>query len=145
MSYPCHKFVRLSGSGPQMKFSSRFICHSRARGLLLCPRPWVGTPPARAPARWRTPPERGPARRRGPPAGGPPAYGASWECRIVPGLSVPSLRSLLPPLVVRRQQGQQFLVIFRMLAGVLHQVLSSASSGSWKLEARLNSSADGVV
>ena len=63
--------------------------------------PSVGTPQARAPARSRTPPARGPpaqgpACRRGPPAEGPLAYGASWECEMKPGLSVPSLRSLLP-------------------------------------------------
>ena len=28
--------------------------------------------------------------------GGPPAHGAFWECEIMPGLSVPSLLSLLP-------------------------------------------------
>ena len=77
MSYPCHKFVRLSCSGQQMKFSRKSHCGSslayhstafikhnriylppparRARGLLLCPLPWVGTPLARAPARPPTP------------------------------------------------------------------------------------------
>ena len=75
------------------------------------PRPWVGTPPVVAPARRlplqargpsaRGAPARGQARRRGPPAGGgvtggPPTYEASWVCEIVPGLSVPSLRSLRP-------------------------------------------------
>ena len=92
MSIPCHKFVMLSCSGPITKFSRKLHCGSssayhlsafikhnkiylttrdRARRLLLCPRPWVGTPPARAPARRRTPPARGPhargqARQRGP-------------------------------------------------------------------------------
>ena len=28
MSYPCHKFVRLSGAGPQMKFSRKLHCGS---------------------------------------------------------------------------------------------------------------------
>ena len=28
MSYPCHKFVRLSGSGPRMKFSRKLHCGS---------------------------------------------------------------------------------------------------------------------
>ena len=87
---PCHKFVMLSGSGPPLQMNldsagncfairvlhttaqrssstTRCICLRRACGLLLCPRPWVGTPPpARAPARRQTPPARG------PPARGPP-------------------------------------------------------------------------
>ena len=28
MFYPCHKFVRLSGAGPQMKFSRKLHCDS---------------------------------------------------------------------------------------------------------------------
>ena len=84
MSYPCHKFVRLSGSGQEMNFgrklhcglssayrsssTTRFICHCRARWLLLFPLPWMGTPPARAPASLRTPPARG------PPALGPASF-----------------------------------------------------------------------
>ena len=65
MSYPCHKFVRLSGSlqlhalkwnsawkciavrvlhttAQRSSSTTRFIHHHRARGLLLCPLPWWG-------------------------------------------------------------------------------------------------------
>ena len=119
MSYPCHKFVRLSCAGSKRNSAGnciairvlhatavtaqcssstiRFICHRRARGLLLCPRPWVGTPPC-APA---DPAGAGAAgagagSSAGSVGGGPPVHGASWECEIVLGLSVPSLRSFLP-------------------------------------------------
>ena len=119
MSYdscPCHKFVRLSGSGQQMKFSRKLHCgsnsayHSTAfikHNKIYLPPPRPRTPPF--------PPALGgdaagagfcaPADPAGAGAGssagsagwgGPPAYGASWECRIVPGLSMPSLRSLRP-------------------------------------------------
>ena len=126
MSYKCHKFVRLSGSGSQMKLSrklhrgsgsayhstvyiaessgtTRFICHCRARGLLLslgwgcrqCELLRAGGPRLRGvPASARGPPARRPARRLGQPTGDPPTYEASWVCKIVPGLLVPSLRSL---------------------------------------------------
>ena len=88
MSYPCHKFVRLSSSGQQMKFSRKLHCGSSSAyhctafikhnkiylplpraDSSFAPRPWVGTPAAQAPARQRTPPARGPACRRGPRRG----------------------------------------------------------------------------
>ena len=89
MSYPCHMFVGLSGSDPQVKFSRKlhsssssayhgtaFIKHNK----IYLPLPRQQTPPlppalggdaaGAGSSRQRTPPARGPARWRGPPAGG---------------------------------------------------------------------------
>ena len=107
MSYPCHKFVKLSGAGHQMKFSRKLQCDSSSasRGTTFIKHNNICLPPQRprtpplppalggdaagavfcGPPPARGPPARGPACRRGPPAWGPPAYGASWECEIVPG------------------------------------------------------------
>ena len=136
MSYPCHKFVRLSGSGLQMKFSRKlhwgsslayhctaFIKHKK----IYLPPPRVWTPPlppalggdaagagSCAPSdhrlrggRLRGGRLRGGRRRWGLLVAGGDllAYGASWECEIVPGLSVPSLCSPRPcPALPRSTQ-----------------------------------------
>ena len=66
MSYPCHKFVRLSGSGPQMKFSRKLRCGSSSayHGTAFIKHYKIYLPPPRA----RTPPL--------PPALGGDATGA---------------------------------------------------------------------
>ena len=84
MSYPCHKFVRLSGSGPQMKFSRKLHCGSSSayHGTAFIKHNKIYLPPPRA---W-TPPlphglgwgrrrrgllrARGPSRRGGRLVGG---------------------------------------------------------------------------
>ena len=134
MSYPCQKFVSLSNvrfscSDPQMKFSRKLYCCSSSayhgtafikHNKIYLPLLHAWTPPLPLalggdaagagscnclPPPARGPPARGQARWLGPLAGGLPAYGASWECEIVPGLSAPSLLSLWPcpaPPRVRR-------------------------------------------
>ena len=66
MSYPCHKFVRLSGSGPQMKFSRKLHCGSSSayHGTAFIKHNKIFLPPPRP----RTPPL--------PPALGGDAAGA---------------------------------------------------------------------
>ena len=77
MSYPCHKFVRLSSAGQQMKFSRKLHCGSSLayhctafikHNKIYLPPPRARTPPlplgtplARAPARQRTPASAGAA------------------------------------------------------------------------------------
>ena len=116
MSYLCHKFVRLSSAGPQMKFSRKLHCgsssayHSTAfikHNKIYLPPPRADssfapglTPPVRAPARRRTLPARG-TQARGPPASGGGGSAGVWGFlflggEIVPGLWMPSLRSLQP-------------------------------------------------
>ena len=120
MTYPCHKFVLLSGSGSQMKFSRKLHCGSSSayhctafikHNKIYLPLPRARTPPlppalggdAAGAGSWAPADPAGAGAAgagagssAGSVGGGPPAHGASWECEIVLGLSVPSLCSLLP-------------------------------------------------
>ena len=146
MSYPCHKFVRLSGSGPQMKFSRKLHCGSSSayhgtvfiKLLIQAQQDLFATA---APADSSFAPCLGWAsRRRGLLRAGRPRrrggllfggvrrrgvrlhmgfLGSAVQCQG--SRSRHSARSghAQHPLVVRRQQGQKLLEIFRMSAGVL--------------------------
>ena len=123
MSYPCHRFVRLSArvqarkkldsagnciavrvlhtTAQRSSSKTIFICHCRAPGLLLCPLPWVGTQPARAPARPLIPASVGAAGAGADSSAGSAGGGCAcvWgflEVLAVPRLSVQSLFSLPP-------------------------------------------------